>query len=240
MAGLLYVMMNDYRYAPQIRVEEFDKEGQERIARARVLIVGCGALGSPSAMYLAGAGIGSLVIADFDTIDISNLHRQVFYSEEDVGKSKSAILAEHVRSLNSNVRIERWNKLVTKKMLEKEFAIEPFDAIIDAADNPSTTYMLDDFCQTKGIPLSSAGVTGWKAQVFTSIPGSYTYREIFPEPEENCGLLPCSISGIMGPTAALAASLQTAEIIKMLLGLSGESSRLVMADLLTGNFTEIS
>lgn len=227
------------RYIAQERVEEIGKEGQSRLYNSRVAIVGCGALGSPVAMYLAAAGVGNIIIADFDTVEVSNLHRQVFYAEEDCGKLKVEVLKKKLKSLNSSVKINTIAKVVTPKLLETlQDDLQP-GIIIDAADNPSTTYMLDDHCFRKGIPLITAGVTGWEAQIFVSCPRSISYSEIFPKPEDDGAILPCSIAGITGPTAALAASIQSSEAIKYIVGAGERKSRLIIANLLNNTFKTI-
>lgn len=223
------------RYLPQIRMEEIGESGQQRLSESKVLIVGCGALGSPVAMYLAGAGIDTLYLADFDCVDLSNLHRQVFYEETVLGKKKVECLAERIARLNSQVSIQICDKLLTRRLLDDADIID-YDMIVDAADNPATTYMLSDFCQKHNIPLSTAGIRGWNAQIFTYLPGSSSYRDIFPEPTGNEGVLPCSIAGITGPTAAFAASIQAAETINSLLGYM-KSSRLLVANLLNMEFS---
>ena len=230
-------MNEDFRYIVQRRLPEVGKTGQRKLNDARILIVGCGALGSPIAMYLAGAGIGHIHLADFDNIELSNLHRQVFYREEEVGKAKAEVLAQRLRELNSSIEITFDNSLVNLQYLKSQ---PKFDVIIDAADNPSTTYMLDDYCKSNQVPLSTAGVTGWKAQVFTYIPGSYSYSDCFPKPAENSGLLPCSVSGIVGPTASLAASIQASEVLKLILGISKDCrSNLVTVDLLNNEYISL-
>ena len=221
------------RYTPQIRLPEIGETGQKKLLQSHILIVGCGALGSPIAMYLAGAGIGTITIADFDTIEITNLHRQVFYNEEEIGKKKTDLLQERIHSLNSDIKVYSSDKLVTRKWLETNG--NRFDLIVDAADNPATTYLLDDFCATNEIPLSTAGVSEWNAQIFFYYPGSIRYCDIFPKPTEENGILPCSIAGITGPVAAFAASLQSLDVIKYLARTNFEErSRLVSADLLKG------
>lgn len=225
------------RYNAQIRLEEIGRLGQQKLADTHILIVGCGALGSPAAMYLAGAGIGHITIADFDTIELSNLQRQVFYREEEAGKSKTECLKAGMESLNSEVSVTVWNQLVTRRQL---LALKDrFDMIIDAADNPATTYMLDRYCFETGIPLSTAGVSSWTAQVFLYCPGSVRYSEIFPEPEEGSDLLPCSVAGIVGPVAQFASSLQVADAIKYITGAEKKESRLTTANLLTNKFEVI-
>lgn len=224
------------RYIPQSRLLEIGEEGQNRLLNSHVLIVGCGALGSPVAMYLAGAGVGHITIADFDTVEISNLHRQVFYTESEIGKGKAEILKKRILELNSDVKVNVLEKLVTKKLLES--LKDGFDLIVDAADNPATTYMLDEFCYVKGVPLSIAGVTEWRAQVFFYYPGSMRYSEIFPRPaDDNSSLLPCSVAGITGPVAAFAASLQSSDVIKYFVKAKEiGKSRLITANLLSDSF----
>lgn len=230
------------RYTAQMRLPEFGREGQERLLKSNVLIVGCGALGSPVAMYLAGAGVGEITLADFDTVDVSNLHRQVFYSEADTGRGKAALLKNRIEALNSEIRVTALEKLVTDTLLHSlsDFSVSrPFDMIVDAADNPATTYLIDRFCHHRNIPYSTAGVSGWNAQVFTYVPGSFSFSDIFPQPQDDSGVLPCSVMGIAGPTAAYAAALQCAEIMKVLLGIGPAESRLLVADLLKGTFTSL-
>lgn len=225
------------RYIAQSRLPEIGSEGQEKLKRASILIIGCGALGSSVAMYLAGAGVGNIAIADYDTIDLSNLHRQVFFREGEIGKPKADILAERMHDLNEEINIQVIRKVVTPAVLLSEG--NGRDVIIDAADNPATTYMVDDFCREHDIPMSTAGVQGWKAQIFSYTPGSFSYRDIFPCPTDEGGILPCSIAGITGPVASFAASLQAAEVIKFILGLGPGTSTLVSADLLTGEFVRV-
>ena len=219
------------RYIPQVRLPEIGENGQKKLRDSQVLIVGCGALGSPAALYLAGSGVGTITIADFDTIELTNLHRQVFYREKEVGEKKAECLKERILSLNSEVGVEVYNQIVTRKWLEANG--RRFTLIIDAADNPATTYMLDEFCSTEGIAFSTAGVSEWRAQVFFYYPGSANYSDIFPKPSEEQGILPCSLAGIVGPVAAFAASLQAVDVIKYLTGSFPEKqSHLINADLL--------
>lgn len=222
------------RYIPQMRLPEVGEEGQKRLAASSVLIVGCGALGSPIAMYLAGAGVGHIHLADFDTVSLSNLHRQIFFSESQTCLSKVNCLKERILALNSGVDVEVSECLVSRKFLDS--LNRKFNMIVDAADNPATTYLLSDFCRDTATPLSSAGVSGWTAQVFTYVPGSFTFRDVVPFPDDSQGVLPCSVTGIVGPTSAFAASLQCSEVLKSLLGIADNKSRLVSANLLDLNF----
>lgn len=226
--------MDGKRYRAQMRLLEIGKEGQQKLLNSRVLIVGCGAIGSPIAMILAGAGIGNLIIADFDTIDLSNLHRQFFYNENELGESKVKSLEKRIRNLNSSLKIEAIDHLVTRRILD---SIEgTIDVIIDAADNPATTYLLEEYCRSKCVPLCTSGVAGWHGQIYSWLPGCLTFSEIVPPPDQNNEYLPCSIEGILGATSSTVASIQAAEAIKILLNLDCEKGKLITIDLLSGDF----
>lgn len=208
-------MERERRYSAQSRLKEIGVEGQRRLKEKTVLIVGCGALGSVAAMYLAGAGVGHLIIADFDTVDISNLHRQVFFSEDDTSKSKVDIIKDRIFKLNPDVEVRIIKQLVTGKILEN--LEKDVDAIVDAADNPDTTFMIDRFCTDNGIPWTTAGVRGWEAQIFTFKPYSTSYSEIISQESLEGDIMPCSLEGILGPVAGMAAAIQCSEVIKLLL-----------------------
>lgn len=227
--------MANNRYAAQTRLPEIGNEGMAQLRSSSVLIVGCGALGSPVAMYLAAAGIGHIILADFDTIDISNLQRQVFFKESETGLEKASILKSRIRELNSEVRVTVWNFPVTAKRLNAN--TERIDLIVDAADNPATTYLLDRFCFEKHLPLSTAGVTGWNAQIASYLPGETPFKDIFSAPSDQNDLLPCSIAGVFGPLTGLVASIQASEAIKLLLS-KGTSlaGKLMTINLLTNDF----
>lgn len=211
-------MSGNSRYTPQMRLPEIGIEGQKRLTESKVLVIGCGALGSLLSMYLAGAGVGKLILADFDTIEISNLHRQLFYRHSEAGKPKATSLAESISMLNPDVFVQTLNEFITPEILKSLTA--DVDIIVDAADNPSTTYMIDSYCVERSLPYSTAGVRGWNAQIYTWMPEMPAYGEIVPENSGTGGVLPCSVEGIMGPTAGVAASIQASEVIKTLLGIN--------------------
>lgn len=231
--------MDLQRYSPQMRLAKVGKVGQSRLMASSVLIVGCGALGSPIAMYLAGAGVGNIMLVDFDTIDISNLHRQVFYSESELGMDKAKSLKNNIIKLNSQVKVEVLNAFLTPGKLADIEA--KFDAVIDAADNPDTTYMLDEYCANNKIPLITAGVSGFNAQVFVYVPGSTRYSEVFLPPADSRDTLPCSIEGILGPVAGFASSIQAVETLKIILKTNEQKgSMLFNADFLSNKMNVIS
>ncbi|MCM1291676.1 MAG: HesA/MoeB/ThiF family protein [Prevotella sp.] len=222
------------RYSRQVKVDGIGQTGQEKISNSGVAVIGCGALGSLTAMYLAGAGIKKLVIADFDTIDVSNLHRQLFFSSDEAGMPKSDILKSRIRNLNPKVKVEVIPKLVSHK--EAERIADIVDVMIDGSDNPATKYMLEKVCTLKKKPLIIAGVSGFRGQVMTILPGSTKFSEIFPEGIDG-GITPCSIDGVVGPAAGVAASIMAAEAIKLFTNTGTPlSDKILTFDLSKGNF----
>lgn len=203
------------RYARNMSVPEIGEEGQARLLGSSVFILGCGALGSIVASYLVGAGVGRIILADYDTIDITNLQRQIQYSESDAGQSKVKKLSCRLSELNSHVKIESVEKLITSRLAKELFA--ECDFIIDASDNPDTKYMVDSVCAELHKPYSIAGVLGLNGQVMTHIVGSARYSDFF-SPTSADGFTPCSIGGIVGPVAGMIASVQALEAIKYLTG----------------------
>lgn len=203
------------RYARNIAVPAVGVGGQQLLLEAKVMIVGCGALGSVVASYLVGAGVGTLYLADFDTIDISNLQRQTRYCECDAGKSKVETLAAGLRGLNGDVNIVTHNGLITRDVARRLFAMVDF--VVDATDNPDTKYMIDEVCVELGKPYSMAGVLASGGQVMTHVEGTARYSDFFPQ-QSGGGFTPCSIGGILGPVAGVVGSIQALEVIKYFTG----------------------
>lgn len=225
------------RYIAQTHLPEFGEQGQSRIARGKICIVGCGALGSVVAMYTAGAGIGMIRLVDFDTVDLSNLQRQVFFTEGECGKPKAELLRTRIEALNHNVRVETVIKAATTGIAAELF--RDVDFIVDCADNPSTTYLIAEQSRLHHIPYCTAGVSGWIAQIMTSdgleTPG---FEEIVSRPDDP-SLLPCQIAGTWGPLTGVIGALQASEALKTI-AQTGDclTSRMLYIDLLQMNFTE--
>lgn len=226
------------RYSRQIAIEAIGVEGQQSLREAKVFIVGCGALGSMVAMELAGAGVGTIGISDFDSIDISNLQRQFFFETCDAGRIKSHILQERMEGLNPHCSVVRYDILVNKDKASEIF--KDYDFIVDATDNPSSKQIIESICQELGKPCCIAGVSEFHGQVMTILPGATKFADLFPDSEDG-GFLPCSIGGVVGPAAAICASLQAAEVIKCITGV-GEclESKILVFDLLNNTFKTFS
>lgn len=203
---------SDKRYSRNIRIEGFGPEGQRRLCGGSVFIIGCGALGSIAATYLAAAGIGEIGLADYDNVDLSNLQRQIIFNEDDCGKNKAECVERKINSLNSNVKTCVYKKFITKSNAQE--ILSKYDFIIDATDNPSSKYMIDEVCEKIGKPCCIGGVAELHGQVATYLPGGVRFSDQFPEKPVDCEILPCQVMGVLGPMAGVIASLQAIEAIK--------------------------
>ena len=234
--------MNDLnfkqRYARQISIPEIGKEGQHKLSESKVLIIGCGALGSMVAMQLSGAGIGELGIADYDNIEVSNLQRQFFFKSDECGRSKSDILSDRIKELNPSVKVTNYNQFITKPKAEELFVL--YDIIIDATDNPDSKRLIDEIALKHKKPCIIGGVKDFSGQVITLLPTDMRFEEYFGKASQEA-FMPCSLGGVIGPAAALCASVQASEAIKCLLGIGKLlSGRLFVFNLLTANFSVFS
>ena len=204
------------RYARLTAIKEIGTEGIRKLRQAKAFVVGCGALGSPVAMYLAGNGIGSIGIADFDTIDISNLHRQLFYETGQTGLKKVEILKDRIERLNPGCRVNAVETLITEKNATDIFA--GYDFIIDATDNPSSKFLIEKTCISLGIPYTTGGVSEFHGQVISWAPGHVPLSELLSAPLDPSAM-PCQINGVAGPTAGIIAAIEASEAIKHLAGI---------------------
>lgn len=219
------------RYSRNIMLPEIGKKGQARLLESRVLIVGTGALGSIVAMYLAASGVGHLTLADYDTIDISNLQRQLSFSTQDCGCKKVDAAARRIREINPEIEVMTFDKMLTSKNSEGLFTSH--DLVIEGSDNPATKYLVSDLCARLDIPYVLGGVSQYKGQVTSWKKGYPTYRELFPESAEEGGYTPCSLGGILGPLPGIIASWQACEAIKILTDTGTPLySKLLLIDLL--------
>lgn len=233
------------RYNRHILLPEIGEEGQERLCAAKVLIIGAGGLGCPAGLYLAAAGVGEIGIIDFDTIDLSNLQRQILYTSGQVGELKSMNAAKRLKELNPLVNLKSYpEKLDPKKATE---LFPEYDLIIDGSDNFSTRYLVNDACVLFGKPLVYGSIHRFEGQVsvFNAMheDGSRgpTYRCLFPEPPAPGSIGNCSELGVMGTLPGIIGTLQASEAIKYITG-AGHilSGKLLILNLLTMEFNTLS
>lgn len=205
--------MNE-RYARQDMLPEIGAAGQEKLRQARVLVVGVGGLGSPIALYLAGAGVGCIGLMDEDTVGVNNLHRQVLYSEEEVGASKTACAAARLRALNSEVEVRAYPFRLTVE--NAAAVIAGYDIVVDACDNFTTRFLLSDTCSALGKPYVYGAIRGFCGQVSVFCCGENprTYRDLHADEEAVSRMLPPK--GVVGMTPAVVGSVEAHEVMKLI------------------------
>lgn len=227
------------RYHRQLVLPEVGVAGQERLREARVLIVGAGGLGSPVALYLAAAGVGTLGIADDDELDVSNLHRQVVHRTSDIGRSKAESAAAAIGALNPHVTVRTHAERV--EMATAAALLAGYDLVIDGSDNYPTRYAINDACAELGKPWVYGSVERFSGQVSTfGVPDGPCYRCLFPEPPAPGSTASCDEIGVLGAIPGVIGSLQATEALKWIVG-AGEplSGTLLQLDLLRGRVSAI-
>lgn len=219
------------RYNRQILINDFDVAAQEKLGAARVLVVGLGGLGCPVALYLAAAGVGQLVLADGDVVELSNLQRQIAHGEQSVGVNKARSTAAAVAALNSTVSVKVVETYLDEAMLPALLA--DVDLVVDATDNYAIRFALNRSCIAAGLPMVSAAAVRGEGQiaVFDPLRGGPCYRCLYPDSGDHTALS-CSESGVLAPLVGVVGSLQAMEALKVLSGY-GEPlrGRLLMMDL---------
>jgi adenylyltransferase/sulfurtransferase len=205
------------RYNRQILINDFDVAGQERLAAASVLVVGLGGLGCPAALYLAAAGVGRLLLADGDAVELSNLQRQIAHGIADLGRNKAESAAAAILALNPAVSVE----VITEHLEEPELPdlVAQVDLVVDATDNYPARFALNRSCIAAGVPLVSGAAVRGEGQValFDPVRGGPCYRCLYRE-EGASTALSCSESGVLAPLVGAVGSLQAMEALKVLSG----------------------
>ena len=226
------------RYSRHIIMGDVGSNGQRNLMGAKALIVGAGGLGSPSAIYLALAGVGTIGIVDFDVVEISNLQRQILHHTADIGRPKLESARDNINAYNPDV-----NVVMHGERLESSNAMEiisQYDLLINGADNFATRYLVNDAAYLAGKPLVDGSILIFDGQATVFIPGQGCYRCLFPSPPPP-GMVPnCAEAGVLGALTGLVGSIQATEALKLILGI-GESlsSRLLLIDALSMNFREV-
>ncbi len=227
------------RYARHLVMPEIGPAGQAKLGQAKVLVVGAGGLGSPALLYLAAAGVGTLGIVDFDTVDLTNLQRQVIHADDRVGMRKTDSAAKTLKALNPEVRVVVGNDMLTDANVDD--IISGFDLVIDGTDTFETRYTLNDAAVRARIPVVHASVFRFEGQltVFKPFDGP-CYRCLYPTPPPPELAPGCSVAGVLGVVPGVMGMLQATEALKLLLGI-GEPliGRLLLWDALDGTFDEV-
>jgi molybdopterin/thiamine biosynthesis adenylyltransferase/rhodanese-related sulfurtransferase len=230
------------RYSRHLLLPEVGVEGQRRLERSRVLMIGAGGLGSPAAFYLAAAGVGHLRLADDDVVDRSNLQRQILHTEARIGEPKVVSAQATLGALNPRTQVEAVQARVTAGNVER--LLEGVDVVLDGADNFPVRYLLNDACVKLGIPLVYGAVQRFEGQVSVFDAGRHRgalpcYRCLFPEPPPSEFAPNCAEAGVLGVLPGVIGLLQATEVVKLLLGIGDSlAGRLLQFDALSMRFRE--
>ncbi len=226
------------RYNRHLILDGFGAEAQLKLLRSKVLLVGVGGLGSPVALYLAAAGVGTIGLVDGDMVSLANLQRQVIHSTPCIGQFKVDSAAERINALNPDVKVIRHSCFLTQDNAAE--LVREYDFIIDGSDNFATKYLVNDACVMEGKPFSIGGILRYSGQLMTHVPGSACYRCLFPEPPAMNEVETCSMVGVLGSIAGMLGTVQATECIKYLTGVGERlTDSLLTFDALTMNWNRL-
>jgi len=227
------------RYSRHILLPQIGIEGQERLRRARVLVIGLGGLGSPVAMYLAASGVGTLALSDADQVDLTNLQRQIVHTSEAVGSPKTESAARTLRALNPDVELVLLERRLDERELSEQVRLA--DVVVDGSDNYETRFAVNRACVAARTPLVSGAVVRFEGQVTVFEPAraeSPCYRCLYHESDEPPE--PCAQFGVLAPATGIIGSIQAAEALKLLMGVGTPlTGRLLLLDVLTMEWREM-
>ena len=223
-----------HRYARHILLQEVGGTGQKKLLNARVLVIGAGGLGSPAILYLAAAGVGTIGVIDDDSVELSNLQRQIVHTTARIGSPKTASARETVTAINPDVAlVEHQTHLNASNVME---LLSGYDIVADGSDNFQTRFLVNDACFFAKKTLVSAAVLRFDGQLSTYKPheGGPCYRCLYPEPPPEGQIPTCEEAGVLGAVAGVLGTLQATEVLKEILGIGeGMSGRLLVYDALT-------
>ncbi|HEY7701171.1 MAG TPA: molybdopterin-synthase adenylyltransferase MoeB [Candidatus Limnocylindrales bacterium] len=227
------------RYSRHLLIPEVGSAGQKRLLESRALLIGAGGLGSPAALYLAAAGVGTIGLVDFDVVDVSNLQRQIVHTTDRVGQRKVESARISINALNPEVKVVEHEEMLTADNVER--LIDGYDVILDGTDTFETRYVLNDAAVAAGIPVVHASVFRFEGQLTTFIPfEGPCYRCLYPTPPPPELAPGCSVAGVLGVVPGILGLLQTNEALKVLLGIGQTlAGRLLLFDALETEFTEL-
>ena len=226
------------RYSRHIIMPQVGSAGQRALLDSKVLIIGAGGLGSPVAIYLALAGIGTLGIVDYDVVDVTNLQRQILHHDADIGRSKVESAKDTLLAYNPDLNVVTYEEPVTSENAMEMMA--GFDVVVSGADNFAARYLINDAAYLSGKPLVDGSILMFDGRATTYLPGRGCYRCVFPDPPPPGEVPNCSEAGVLGMLPGMVGSIQAAETVKVILG-TGEPlvGRLLLIDALDMDFREV-
>jgi len=226
------------RYHRHLLLPEVGEEGQQKLLDAKVLLLGAGGLGSPAALYLAAAGVGTLGIVDFDTVDLSNLHRQIIHGHKNIGKPKVESAADTIADVNPDVKVVAHTEALTSENAME--ILGQYDIIVNGCDNFATRYLVNDAAYLLKKPLVDGSIFRFEGQATVFEPGKGCYRCLFPAPPPPGAVPSCAEAGVLGALPGMIGVVQATETVKLILGI-GEPlvNRLMLYDALAMEFREV-
>lgn len=226
------------RYNRQTMLPEIGDAGQEKLKKAKVLVIGAGGLGCPVLQYLSTAGVGTIGIVDFDKIEIHNLHRQILYTEKQVGQSKAETAKSVLESLNPLIEVLAFNeKLTTENAVE---IIRKFDFVVDGSDNFTTRYLVNDTCVALGKPLIYGSILKFEGQMAVfNHKGGKNLRDLFPEPPNPKDVPNCNLNGVLGSLPGIIGTMMAQETLKLIMDLPTLQNEFILFNTLDWHFTKL-
>lgn len=232
------IIQDFLRYNRQVILPEIGDEGQAKLKKAKVLVIGAGGLGCPILQYIATAGVGTIGIVDFDKIEIHNLHRQILYTEDQIGLSKSTTAKETVKKLNPLIEVQAFEEKLTVENASR--IITDFDIVVDGSDNFSTRYLVNDTCVTLGKSLVYGSILGFEGHLAVfNHQGSKNLRDLFPEPPNPKDVPNCSFNGVLGTLPGMIGTMMAHETLKLIIGLPSLKNELVLYKTLDWSFVKL-
>lgn len=232
------IIQDFLRYNRQVILPEIGDEGQEKLKKAKVLVIGAGGLGCPILQYIATAGVGTIGIVDFDKIEIHNLHRQILYTEDQIGLPKATTAKATIEKLNPLIEVQPFEEKLTAENASR--LIADFDIVVDGSDNFSTRYLVNDTCVTLGKPLVYGSILGFEGQLAVfNHQGSKNLRDLFPEPPNPKDVPNCSFNGVLGTLPGMIGTMMAHETLKLIIGLPSLKNELVLYKTLDWNFVKL-
>lgn len=232
------IIQDFLRYNRQTMLSEIGDEGQEKLKKSKVLVIGAGGLGCPVLQYIATAGVGTIGIVDFDKIEIHNLHRQILYTEEQIGFPKASTAKSVIEKLNPLITVLAFEEKITIENAAR--IISDFDLVVDGSDNFKTRYLVNDTCVTLGKTLVYGSILGFEGQlaIFNHL-GSKHLRDLFPEPPNPKDVPNCNMNGVLGTLPGLIGLMMAHETLKLIIGLPTLKNELVLFKTLDWSFTKL-
>lgn len=231
--------IHDYlRYTKPMQLPEIGTNGQEKIRNSKVLVIGAGGLGCPILQYLTASGVGTIGVVDYDHVELSNLHRQILYTENDLELPKVATAIDKLQKLNPHLNFIAFEEKITLENCEK--TLSPFDIIVDGCDNFTTRYLVNDTCVKLHKPLVYGSILKFEGQVSVfNYKGSKNLRDLFPEAPNPEDVPNCSLNGVLGTLPGIIGTMMAHETLKIITGLPCLTNEFIVFNTLEWNFIKL-